>query len=75
MKESIQTAIGLSVPVVVFIVFLTLKLCGVITWSWWWVTSPLWIMAALVVALILISMVALVLRVRKQNRRRIHLNK
>ena len=25
------------------IVFLVLKLCGVITWSWWWVFSPIWI--------------------------------
>ena len=24
------------------IVFVTLKLCGVISWSWWWVTSPFW---------------------------------
>ena len=24
------------------IVFITLKLLGVITWSWWWVTAPLW---------------------------------
>lgn len=25
------------------IVFITLKLTGVITWSWWWVLSPLWL--------------------------------
>lgn len=25
-----------------FLVLLTLKLTGVITWSWWWVTAPLW---------------------------------
>ena len=25
------------------IVFIVLKLCGLITWSWWWVLSPLWI--------------------------------
>lgn len=25
------------------IVFIVLKLCKVITWSWWWVLSPLWI--------------------------------
>ncbi len=25
-----------------FLLFLGLKLCGVITWSWWWVTAPLW---------------------------------
>ena len=23
------------------IVFITLKLCGVIAWSWWWVLSPI----------------------------------
>ena len=25
-----------------FLIFLVLKLTGVINWSWWWVTSPLW---------------------------------
>jgi len=25
------------------IIFITLKLIGKITWSWWWVLSPLWI--------------------------------
>lgn len=33
-------------PVLVFCVFLTLKLAGigaVATWSWLWVTCPLWI--------------------------------
>lgn len=34
---------GLGLTGVLFIVFLVLKLCGVILWSWWWVTSPLWI--------------------------------
>lgn len=28
---------------VVFIVLLVLKLAGVIAWSWWLVTMPLWI--------------------------------
>lgn len=28
---------------ILFIVFLVLKLTNVIDWSWWWVTSPLWI--------------------------------
>jgi hypothetical protein len=30
------------------IVFVTLKLIGVISWSWLWVLSPIWILAALV---------------------------
>lgn len=33
----------ISLGTVLFIVFLILKLCNVITWSWWWVTAPLWI--------------------------------
>lgn len=27
------------------IVFIVLKLLGVISWTWWWVLSPLWISA------------------------------
>jgi len=29
------------------ILFIALKLCGVVAWSWWWVLSPLWIPAIL----------------------------
>lgn len=34
---------GASLSTILFVVFLVLKLTGVIAWSWWWVTSPLWI--------------------------------
>ena len=34
---------GSSLSVTIFLVFLILKLTGTITWSWWWVTCPLWI--------------------------------
>ena len=40
-----------GLPMVFFIVFLILKLCKVISWSWWWVTSPLWIMALFVIGI------------------------
>ncbi len=40
---------GFPLSMVLFIVFLVLKLTGTIDWSWWWVTSPLWIPLALVV--------------------------
>ena len=30
------------------LVFLILKLCDVIAWSWWWIFSPLWIPAAII---------------------------
>lgn len=34
---------GLGLSTVLFLIFLVLKLCNIIDWSWWWVTSPLWI--------------------------------
>lgn len=42
---------------VLTIVFVVLKLIGIITWSWWWVLAPLWIPVGLsipVFAIILI---------------------
>lgn len=32
-----------SVPVILALIFMILKLCGVIAWSWFWVLSPLFI--------------------------------
>lgn len=34
---------GIGFTDILTIVFITLKLCGVITWSWLWVLSPVWI--------------------------------
>jgi hypothetical protein len=52
---------GITLSGLVFIVFLVLKLCNVIDWSWWWVTAPLWIPVAIgVVILLIIVIVALI---------------
>jgi len=37
-----------------FILFLALKLTGVIAWAWVWVTAPLWIPLIIVVLFLLI---------------------
>lgn len=34
---------GTSLAVLLTVLFVALKLTGVITWSWIWVLSPLWI--------------------------------
>lgn len=42
---------GIGLGGMIFIIFLILKLAevGVVaTWSWWWVTSPLWIPLAFI---------------------------
>ena len=35
------------------IVFIVLKLIGTITWSWWWVLSPIWITSIIAMLLII----------------------
>lgn len=44
---------GLGLSSVLTIVFVVLKLVGVINWSWIWVLSPIWIDLILVVLLII----------------------
>jgi 4-amino-4-deoxy-L-arabinose transferase-like glycosyltransferase len=39
---------GISFFGVLTIVFIVLKLCKVIDWSWWWVTCPLWGLFAII---------------------------
>ena len=41
---------GLGIFSVLTIIFIVLKLLGVIRWSWIWVLSPIWISAVIVVA-------------------------
>ena len=49
-----QASSGIGFTGLLAIVFIILKLCGIITWSWWWVLSPLWISAILWVIVVVI---------------------
>ena len=52
---------GIGLVGLLTIVFITLKLCHVIDWSWWWVLAPLWITAAIIaVVMILVVIVAVI---------------
>jgi hypothetical protein len=46
-KSKISIQLG-GFPTLLTIAFIVLKLCNVITWSWWWVLAPLWIPIAIV---------------------------
>lgn len=43
-----KTTASFPVAGVLGLIFITLKLCHVIDWSWWWVLAPFWIPIALV---------------------------
>jgi hypothetical protein len=43
---------GIGFAGLLTVVFITLKLLGIITWSWWWVLSPIWISFGLVATIL-----------------------
>lgn len=49
------TSSGIGFIGLLTIVFIVLKLCKVITWSWLWVLSPIWISLILTVLVIVIA--------------------
>lgn len=49
------------------IVFIILKLLGKITWSWWWVLSPIWISISLVVLIWLIILLFFIIKFKKED--------
>jgi hypothetical protein len=48
-STSTKSSGGIGFVGLLTIVFIVLKLVGVITWSWWWVLAPVWISAGLAV--------------------------
>lgn len=51
-----KSASGIGFVGVLQIVFIVLKLCKVIDWSWFWVISPLWIEAIVFGILLILAM-------------------
>jgi hypothetical protein len=58
-----NTSNGIGFGTVLFLVFLVLKLTDNIDWSWWWVTSPLWI--PLTLGIVVMGIMGLIIYGRK----------
>lgn len=54
MENNNGSAGGVGFTGLLTIVFIALKLCGVINWSWVWVLSPIWIVAISTILLVLL---------------------
>jgi hypothetical protein len=59
MAKSNSSSSGIGFVSLLTIVFITLKLLGKITWSWWWVLSPMWISVA--IWIVILGIITLVL--------------
>ena len=57
-----NTSGGIGLGMILFLIFMTLKLTGNITWSWWYVTLPLWGPLLLVIAIFAIAGIAYVMK-------------
>lgn len=53
MASSSSSSGGIGFTGVLTVVFIVLKLTNVITWSWWWVLSPIWISIALIAVILI----------------------
>jgi hypothetical protein len=54
---SSSSSSGISFPGALTVLFVGLKLTNVITWSWWWVLSPIWISLSIAVVVIAIAII------------------
>lgn len=54
MGKSDNSASGIGFTGFLQLMFILLKLCGIIEWSWWWVLSPTWMGILFVVIIVII---------------------
>ena len=59
MDKNNSTSSGIGFTGLLTIVFIVLKLCHVIEWSWLWVLAPLWI--STILGLIIVIIYAIIL--------------
>ena len=65
-----KSTLGSSIIITLSIVFITFKLTNVINWSWWWVTSPLWLPTVGVLGLTLLSfLLTKLIAILEQNKK------
>jgi len=62
MSNNSSSSSGIGFPGLLTVLFIGLKLTGHITWSWWWVLSPLWITALLAIAFVSFALIILFLQ-------------
>jgi len=60
MSKETTSSGGIGFTGLLTILFVGLKLGGVISWSWWWVLSPLWISFGLVIGVLILALIGYV---------------
>lgn len=59
---------GTSTLTILQVVFIVLKLCGLIDWSWWAVLIPLWISLALIALIVIVGVIVTLVKNRNRDK-------
>lgn len=70
MSDSKSKSISSGLCDVLLVVFIVLKLLGVVTWSWVWVLAPLWIPHCIVIVMTIIPAILISLEALQRKKRR-----
>lgn len=57
MRDKTTVRIGINFAEVLGVVFIALRLCGVIEWPWVWVLAPIWVPICLWLLAVLIAFI------------------
>ena len=57
MSTNVTSSSGIGFTGLLTILFICLKLINVISWSWWWVLSPIWISFAIIILILIIILI------------------
>jgi len=62
-SNSSSSSSGIGFTGALTILFIGLKLCNVIHWSWWWVLSPIWI--SMSIGIFIIAILAILILIKE----------
>lgn len=61
-EKSSSSSSGIGAAGLLGVAFVVLKLCGIINWSWWWVTLPFWGGAVLFIAFLIVIVIIMAVK-------------
>ena len=67
MKDNNTVRSGINFFELLGVVFIVLRLCGVIGWPWVWVLAPIWVPIGLWLLAVLIAFILAMLKDRKER--------
>lgn len=61
-ENSSSSSSGIGFCGLLTVLFVGLKLTNYITWSWWWILSPMWIPVSLGLGIMLIGVIIIIIK-------------